>query len=215
MTTADGVFAGGDIAFGPRLIINAVADGQQAARNIHRWLQQVEPRTVRRGWMTPISLQEYPAYGPTPGYLRLARQLPPALPIERRIGVAEVELGYAEDEARRQGERCLVCSVNPVFNGDLCILCNGCVDVCPTDCLKLVSLSQVAGDETLAGVVEARLGHPLAAFQQGQAPEATAMLFDPALCIRCALCAQRCPTEAITMESFRFTEEIVFEPEVS
>ncbi|MBF8286181.1 MAG: FAD-dependent pyridine nucleotide-disulfide oxidoreductase precursor, partial [Anaerolineales bacterium] len=35
MTTAPGVFAGGDIAFGPRLIINAVADGQRAARGIH------------------------------------------------------------------------------------------------------------------------------------------------------------------------------------
>ena len=32
MTTAPGMFAGGDIAFGPRLIINAVADGQHAAR---------------------------------------------------------------------------------------------------------------------------------------------------------------------------------------
>ncbi len=35
MTTAPGVFCGGDIAFGPRLIINAVADGQRAARGIH------------------------------------------------------------------------------------------------------------------------------------------------------------------------------------
>ncbi|MCQ3972065.1 MAG: hypothetical protein DPW09_01320 [Anaerolineae bacterium] len=38
------------------------------------------------------------------------------------------------------------------------------------------------------------------------------MLFDPTRCIRCGLCAARCPTEAVKMEAFRFTEEIIFEP---
>ncbi len=210
-TTAPGVFAGGDIAFGPRLIIHAVAEGQRAARSIHRFLQKVEPRVVRKGWMTPIDLREYPAQGPARGYLRLPRRLSPHQPIERRIGVAQVELGYGEDEARRQGQRCLVCSINPVFNGDLCILCNGCVDVCPTDCLKLVPLGLIEGDDTVAAVMAARLQVLLDGRQAGAVPEATAMLFDPTRCIRCALCAQRCPTGAITMEAFRFTEEVVFE----
>jgi len=213
-TTVPGVFAGGDIAFGPRLIIHAVADGQRAARSIHRFLQQVESRTVRRGWMIPIDLQHYPGQGPVAGYLHKPHRLPPQLPVDRRIGVAQVENTYPEEEARRQAERCLVCTINPVFNGDLCILCNGCVDVCPTDCLKLTPLSSVTGDETLATVIKARFGISLAAFQQEQVPQATAMLFDPARCIRCALCAKRCPTEAITMETFHFTETVVFEQSV-
>jgi ferredoxin len=37
------------------------------------------------------------------------------------------------------------------------------------------------------------------------------MLLDPTRCIRCGLCAARCPTEAVKMESFRFTEEVLFE----
>ena len=39
----------------------------------------------------------------------------------------------------------------------------------------------------------------------------TNMLLDPTRCIRCGLCAARCPTEAVKMETFRFTEEVLFE----
>ncbi len=191
-TTAPGVFAGGDIAFGPRLIINAVADGQRAARGIHAYLQNVQPRLVRKGFFTSVPKREYSNVGPLRDYLRWPRRQPPALPVERRIGVARVELGYDEATAREQGGRCLICTLNPIFDGDLCILCNGCVDVCPTDCLKLVPISEISGDRELSRF-------------------SAAMLLDPTRCIRCGLCAARCPTEAVKMEAFRFTEEVVFD----
>lgn len=202
MTTAPGVFAGGDIAFGPRLIINAVADGQRAACGIHAYLQNVRPRLVRKGFFTPISKRDYPNVAPLRDYLRWPRRQPPALPVERRIGVAKVELGFDEATAREQGGRCLICTFNPIFDGNLCILCNGCVDVCPTDCLKLVPISATAGDETAAAVIESRTA---------ERPLTSAMLLDPTRCIRCGLCAARCPTEAVKMETFRFTEEVLFE----
>jgi formate hydrogenlyase subunit 6/NADH:ubiquinone oxidoreductase subunit I len=96
----------------------------------------------------------------------------------------------------------LICTLNPIFDGGLCILCNGCVDVCPTDCLKLTPVSAVSGDATVAAIVERRTS---------DWPTASAMLLDPTRCIRCGLCAARCPTEAVRMESFRFTEEMLFE----
>jgi thioredoxin reductase/NAD-dependent dihydropyrimidine dehydrogenase PreA subunit len=198
MTTAPGVFAGGDIAFGPRLIINAVADGQHAARGIHAYLQNVQPRLVRKGFFTPVSKREYSKIGPLRDYLRWPRRQPPALPVERRIGVAKVELEFDEQVAREQGGRCLICSLNPIFDGELCILCNGCVDVCPTDCLKLVPVSTLTSEANVATLVERQSAR-------------SAMLLDPTRCIRCGLCAARCPTEAVEMETFRFTEEVVFE----
>jgi NADPH-dependent glutamate synthase beta subunit-like oxidoreductase/NAD-dependent dihydropyrimidine dehydrogenase PreA subunit len=197
MTTAPGVFAGGDIAFGPRLIINAVADGQHAARGIHSFLQHVEPLLIRKGFFTPVSKKDYPNIGPMRHYLRRSRQNPTALAVERRIGVAQVEIGFDEPTAREQGSRCLICSINPIFDGGLCILCNGCVDVCPMDCLKLVPASRVSGTSEVAALIE----------QEGAR---SAMLLDPTRCIRCGLCAARCPTEAVKMEIFRFTEEIQF-----
>ncbi len=201
-TTAPGVYAGGDIAFGPRLIINAVADGQRAAHSIHSYLQNVQPRRVRKGFFTPIPQKEYADVGPVRDYLRWQRQMPEMLPVNRRIGVSTVEVGYDEATAQEQAGRCLICTINPIFDGELCILCNGCVDVCPTNCLKLVPLAAVTGDEMVTAVIER---------QTAGWPAASAMLLDPARCIRCSLCAFRCPTDAITMETFRFTEELIFE----
>jgi len=200
-TTAPGVFAGGDIAFGPRLIITAVADGQRAARGIHAYLQHVQPRLVRKAFFTPIPKREYADVGPLRNYLRWPRRQPPALPIERRIGVARVEVGFDETAAREQGGRCLICTMNPIFDGDLCIACNGCVDVCPMDCLKLVPASAVEGDATVAAAIQSR---------SAEWPQASVMLLDPTQCIRCGLCAARCPTEAVRMESFQFTEQVQF-----
>ena len=201
-TTALGIYAGGDIAFGPRLIINAVADAQRAARSIHSYLQNVQPRLVRKGFFTPVPKQQYADVGPVRNYLRWQRQMPDTLPVERRIGVSAVEVSYDEEKAQEQAGRCLICTINPIFDGELCILCNGCVDVCPTDCLKLVPISEVKGDEMVAAAIERHTAGW---------PAASAMLLDPTRCIRCGLCAARCPTEAVKMETFRFTEEVIFD----
>lgn len=190
MTTAPGIFAGGDVAFGPRLIIDAVANGQRAARSINAYLTQSAAAPRRQATFAPIPLMEYKQRGPVPGYLKLPYQRPPITPIERRIGIAQVEEGYAESTARDQGARCLKCSINTIFDGSKCILCNGCVDVCPFDCLKIVRADQLEGVDNLVAKTSAR----------------SAMLFDPDHCVRCALCAERCPTGAITMENFRFAE---------
>jgi thioredoxin reductase/ferredoxin len=202
-TTVKGVYAGGDIAFGPRLIINAVADGQRAALSIHSFLQNLQSRVVRKGFFTPIPKQKYPDVGPIRNYLRWPRRQSSALPVERRIGVSRVEIGYEETTARQQGGRCLICTLNPVFEGNLCILCNGCVDVCPMDCLKLVPISSISGEERVAAVIKT---------YTSSWEEFSAMLLDPTRCIRCGLCAARCPTEAVKMEEFRFTEEVLFSP---
>jgi len=202
-TSAEGVYAGGDIAFGPRLIINAVADGQRAARSIHSYLQHLKPRVVRKGFFTPVPIRKYADTGPMRDFLRWQRRQPPALAVERRIGVSRVEIGYDESTARQQGSRCLICNLNPVFDGELCILCNGCVDVCPMDCLKLVPVPSLLGDERVTAVIKTYT----AAWE-----ESSAMLLDPTRCIRCGLCAARCPTEAVKMEEFRFTEEVLYDP---
>lgn len=197
-TTASGIYAGGDIAFGPRLIIHAVADGQKAARSIHAHLGAAKPRLVRAGFFSPIPDFRSSREGPREGYLEKHREEPPSVPVERRVGVSLVEESYDPPTANDQASRCLVCSISPVFDGSICIMCNGCVDVCPFDCLKLVPAEDVSGDDMTQTV--------LARYTRGG--PASAMLYDPTQCVRCGLCAERCPTGAVQMETFQFTEHL-------
>jgi NAD-dependent dihydropyrimidine dehydrogenase PreA subunit len=196
-TSAPGIFAGGDLAFGPRLIIHAVADGQKVARAIDAYLQGDELHVSRRGRMVPIDHHRMLA-----GCLSHPREKVPACPIDRRMGITEVELGFDSSTAQRQANRCLQCSLNPIFNGERCILCGGCVDVCPEKCLKMVPVERLTGEDELASLLQACAG--------SDPRELTAMLKDEEKCIRCGLCAQRCPTDAITMELFQFHEQLVY-----
>jgi len=190
-TSRPDVFAGGDVAFGPRIIITAVAEGQRAARSMAKFLTGRLPEPVRNVRVTSYPTESYrmPA-----NYEKLPRRAPPALPVDRRIGIAEVEQVYAAPSAMTQAARCLKCHIGPVFDGDLCILCGGCADICPENCLRLVDVLAVRGDERLQAALLARYGH------LPESGEQAGIIKDETRCIRCGLCAVRCPTGAITME---------------
>src|ERR1700736_3537225 len=81
-----------------------------------------------------------PSGSPSPNTCK-SRLAVPVIPLERRTGIAEVETGFTEEQARREASRCLQCWINTIFegteaNGSECILCGGCVDVCPENCLQ-------------------------------------------------------------------------------
>jgi NADPH-dependent glutamate synthase beta subunit-like oxidoreductase len=195
-TSAPGVFAGGDVAFGPRNLIEAVANGKRAARSIHSHLSR-EAAVIE----TDLEIDKIPAsqYRMIAGFEVLDREAPPTLDLARRTGISEVETGYGESEARRQAARCLVCHVQTIYDPEKCVLCNRCVDVCPEYCLALVPIEELDLSEDvkrrLVERAEAYEGVPL-----------SAMVKDDERCIRCGLCAIRCPTDAMTMERFSITE---------
>jgi len=200
-TTAPNVFAGGDVASGPRLIISAVRDGHVAALGIEQYIQGRELEVQTQGGWTDL-----PAHTMFEAWTKRERRQPPSLPVERRTGISVIDQGYSLEQAVAEGSRCLECSVQTIFDGSKCILCNGCVDVCPWDCLKIVRVDQMQGGEVLEQVVEKQLGASPADWLAEAIPSVAAMLKDDESCTRCALCARRCPTGAITMEAFRFQE---------
>ncbi|MBI4874896.1 MAG: FAD-dependent oxidoreductase [Acidobacteria bacterium] len=190
----EGVFAAGDVAHGARLMIDAIASGKQAARDVYRYLTGCEVRPEET--QLHLEIEDYRREAGYEGRARLP--IPAASPRERLADPRRlVETGYTEVQAVSEAGRCLDCGVNTIFDGEKCILCGGCVDVCPTLCLKLAGLEQLAPGEELGRLIEL----------YGAEPEWSAILKDEERCIRCALCAQRCPTHAITMERFQFSQE--------
>ncbi len=172
-TTHPRIWAGGDVARGPRNLIDAIADGRRAAASIHATLTGVRVNApheirveLRRGFRRLDS-----------DYDAIPRQAIPATPTDRRVGFGEVEVGYDEREARLEGLRCLRCFDNVMLSPELCILCGLCVDVCPPNCITIARADHVAvGTE-----------------------QQSALLLDEDLCIRCGLCVNRCPPGALSM----------------
>jgi NADPH-dependent glutamate synthase beta subunit-like oxidoreductase/NAD-dependent dihydropyrimidine dehydrogenase PreA subunit len=197
-TSAPGVYAGGDVAFGPRNLIEAVANGKRAARSIHEYLERGTSGLERHLEIEKIPTSRYRMIA---GFERLDREAPPTLDLGRRTGIAEVETGYGEAEAVQQAARCLVCHVQTIYDPELCVLCNRCVDICPEHCLAIVPMNALDLDSATRDTLVERAG--------GSDLPLSAMVKDDERCIRCGLCAIRCPTDAMTMETFTITERLV------
>jgi formate dehydrogenase (NADP+) beta subunit len=194
-TSAPDVFLAGDIAYGPRLLIDAVASGKKCARTVHAYLTGKRPEPTYE--FVHLNVVDYARER---DYEKLPRTNISTVDAEARrtSQTTVVECGYDEDQAVTEACRCLDCGVNTVFDSEKCILCGGCADVCPELCLKLVSCDRLAGDPGLAALLQDR-------YAGADLSDESAIIKDEEKCIRCALCAERCPVGAITMERFGFT----------
>ncbi len=208
-TSAAGIFAGGDVSFGPRNAIEAIANGKKAAQSIHAYLtgeRDVEVGLSLTTRTAEIIVANTGQYNRELGYEQMPRVPIPALPIDRRIGLAQIELGYTEDQARRESARCLHCWENTVFNeageetGSECILCGGCVDICPESCIDLVSADRVEAEPPLATEISEQCDVLISG--RNDTEVGSVMIKDEYICIRCGLCAKRCPVGCITMEAY-------------
>ncbi len=194
-STREGIFAGGDSAFGARILIEGAANGKLAARSIDKYLSN--EKNNKRNYTVAIKVLSPSDYEKPKEYELQKRVTPPKILLEQRVGVNEVEHSFKEIEARTQAQRCLVCHINTIYDSELCILCGACVDHCPNNCLKLLPYSEIDFENSKA----------VPKNMEGiKSNEFTAMIKDEITCIRCGLCASVCPSGAMTMELFSFVE---------
>jgi len=202
MCSRDGIFFGGDSAFGPKNIIWAVAHGHEAAISIHKYcngesLQDRLPRGVNLV-SQKMGLHEWSFSN---DYDAVSRRLMPHVDLLERFKKIdiEVELGFTAEQAVEEVERCLNCDIQTVFTAKLCIECDACIDICPVDCLTMTE----SGDED---DLRGRLTAPAENKEQDLYVSAAlpqtgrVMVKDEDLCVHCSLCAERCPTGAWDMQ---------------
>jgi len=197
------VFFGGDAAFGPKNIITAVAHGHEAAVSIDRFLQG-EDVTQRPPPMTTLvsqkmGIHEWSYDNAVSNDLRFKVPWAAAETALASIRI-EVELGFDAATAFKETQRCLNCDVQTQFTQKLCIECDACVDICPTDCITFTA----NGDE---GDLRTRLSAPAlnktqALYISGELKTGRVMVKDEDVCLHCGLCAERCPTGAWDMQKF-------------
>ena len=147
------IFAGGDATRGPKSVIEAIADGKQAAISIDRYIRGRDLRVGRDTELKVITEPQKEKYDPA------ARAQMPRLELQERTeNFDEVQLGFTEDMAVQEARRCLSCGsccvqacpygvmqfnheVTKAVKCDLCVVKRGnneapaCSLVCPAHCI--------------------------------------------------------------------------------
>ena len=204
MSTRPGVFFGGDAAFGPQNIIWAVEHGHQAAISIHNYCQGIpvteRPASGMSLRSTKMGLHEW-AYSNNYDPSQRVKMRHVEMPQRFKNMHIEVEEGFTPEQTQVEVERCLNCDVETHFTDSLCIECDACVDICPTDCLTITP----NGDEAeLSQRLMAPRTEPTQPLFISSTLKQTGrvMVKDENVCVHCGLCAERCPTYAWDMRKF-------------
>jgi formate dehydrogenase beta subunit len=203
-STRDGVFFGGDAAFGPENIIWAVEHGHQAAISIDKYCkgEDINDR-LAMGMNLSSAKMGIHEWAYSNDYDIAERRLMPHVDLKERFKNLnlEVELGFTAEQAIQEVERCMNCDLQTVFTEKLCIECDACVDVCPVNCLTITQNGDEADLRTRLTAPAENLTQDLYV-SDGLPQTSRVMVKDEDLCVHCGLCAERCPTAAWDMQKF-------------
>ncbi|MAY39087.1 MULTISPECIES: FAD-dependent oxidoreductase [Spongiibacter] len=203
------VFFGGDAAFGPENVITAVAHGHQAAISIDLFCNG-ESLTDRPPPGVSLVSQKMGIHewSYDSGIETDTRYVVPQAELDKTLSDRrlEVELGFDATTAFNEAQRCLNCDVQTVFSEKLCIECDACIDICPTDCLTFTVNDEEDPEDALRQVLKMPANNnEQSLYVSDDLRTGRAMIKDENVCLHCGLCAERCPTAAWDMQKFYYS----------
>jgi NADPH-dependent glutamate synthase beta subunit-like oxidoreductase/ferredoxin len=183
-TAVDKVFVAGDFATGAQTLIQAIAHGKDCARAVDAFLMG----EVRLQDMAVV--EDVTVTGRIREMDYVERQPMPAIPVEKRGLVAEVETGFSPPLAVDETQRCYLCHYKFEIDTDKCIYCDWCIKAKPRpDCIVKVSNLIYDNQERVVGYTRALNS------------ETTKLIWiNQADCIRCGACVDACPVDAISIQ---------------
>jgi len=167
-TTGAKVFACGEVVTGPGSCIGSIATGHEAAISIDRFLRGVDLAADRVARPVPVFEKHAADTGEKVEPERRRAKMPMADPFERVKDFRTVELGFTTPESLQEATRCLRCA------SEVCVGCTFCARTCPDMCIT-VERDDTPGERCV-----------------------TRYDLDLAKCCFCGLCAEQCPTNALT-----------------
>ncbi|HEY8362012.1 MAG TPA: FAD-dependent oxidoreductase [Tissierellaceae bacterium] len=135
-STDPDIFAGGDVATGPKFAIDAIALGKEGAISIHRFVHPGQDLIIGR------DRNEYKAFDKEnlelEGYDRIPRQKAPKVDGSKaKKSFRDLRQTFTEEQVKKETERCLSCGAT-VVDQYLCIGCGQCTTKCKFDAVSLV-----------------------------------------------------------------------------
>ena len=205
------IFFGGDAAWGPENIIWAAAHGHQAAISIHKFCEDEDlldrPSPGVNLVSQKMGLHEW-SYDNDISQAKRFKVPKANQDISLKSLKIEVEKGFDANLAMDEAQRCLNCDVQTVFSESLCIECDACVDICPTDCINF--MFNGLEDEVRKNTRIPALNIEQDLLVSKILPTKRTMIKDEDVCLHCGLCAERCPTGAWDMQTFLYEEAKVY-----